>query len=98
MMKESARIEIVQSPVIPVVGEMIRRTPGAISLGQGVVFYGPPPQAIEQISSFLSRPELHKYQAVHGIPALLETIEGKLLAENGIDVRTGSRVVVTAGG
>jgi aspartate/methionine/tyrosine aminotransferase len=97
-MKESTRIQEVQSPIIPVVGEMIRNTPGTISLGQGVVFYGPPPEAIEQIASFLQHPDLHKYQAVHGIPSLLEAIESKLLGENGIDVKRGSRIVVSAGG
>jgi hypothetical protein len=40
----SARIQGVQSPIIPVVGEMIRAHPGTISLGQGVVHYGPPPE------------------------------------------------------
>src|SRR5690349_20794086 len=36
----SARLDAVQSPVIPVVAEMIRAHPGTISLGQGVVAYG----------------------------------------------------------
>jgi aspartate/methionine/tyrosine aminotransferase len=98
MMQEALRMRMVQSPIIPVVGEMIRNTPGAISLGQGVVSYPPPPQAFEQIANFLHNPELHKYQAVYGIPALLELIETKLAAENGIRVKPGSRVVVTAGG
>ncbi|MCI0337538.1 MAG: pyridoxal phosphate-dependent aminotransferase [Acidobacteria bacterium] len=91
-------MQIVQSPIIPVVGELIRNTPGTISLGQGVVSYGPPPQAVEQIRDFLSNPDHHKYQAVHGIPALLELIESKLLGENGISADQGSRIVVTAGG
>jgi len=91
-------MRMVQSPIIPVVGEMIRNTPGAISLGQGVVSYPPPRQAFERIADFLGNPELHKYQAVYGIPALLELIEAKLLAENGINVRQSSRIVVTAGG
>ncbi|MGH9834927.1 MAG: pyridoxal phosphate-dependent aminotransferase [Blastocatellia bacterium] len=97
-MNESQRLKSVQSPIIPVVGEMIRNTPGAISLGQGVVSYPPPPKAFDQIGNFLGNPELHKYQAVYGIPALLELIEAKLAAENGIKVKPGSRIVVTAGG
>jgi aspartate/methionine/tyrosine aminotransferase len=91
-------MQLVQSPIIPVVGEMIRSTPDTISLGQGVVSYPPPPAAIEQIANFLGDPELHKYQAVYGIPALLELIEEKLARENGINVKQGSRIVVTAGG
>src|SRR5262249_21280295 len=100
-MQESLRLQRVQSPVIPVVGELIRNHPGTISLGQGVVSYPPPQQAFDQIANFLGNPELHKYQAVYGVPQLLELIEAKLLAENGIDVKRADqrrRVVVTAGG
>ena len=92
---------MVQSPIIPVVGELIRNHPGTISLGQGVVSYPPPRQAFDQITEFLANEDLHKYQPVYGIPPLLELIEAKLREENGIDVRTAahrSRVVVTAGG
>jgi aspartate/methionine/tyrosine aminotransferase len=89
---------MVQSPIIPIVGELMRNHPGAISLGQGVVSYPPPPQAFDQIAEFLANPELHKYQAVYGVPQLLELIEEKLRDENGIDVKPGSRIVVTAGG
>ncbi|HEY7181775.1 MAG TPA: pyridoxal phosphate-dependent aminotransferase [Blastocatellia bacterium] len=98
MAQESLRLRMVQSPIIPVVGELIRNHPGAISLGQGVVSYPPPPQALDQIAEFFADPELHKYQAVYGVPQLLELIEAKLRDENGIDVRHGSRIVVTAGG
>jgi len=98
---ESLRMKMVQSPIIPVVGEMIRNHPGVISLGQGVVSYPPPQQAFDQIAGFLADPDLHKYQAVYGVPQLLELIEAKLRAENGIDVNAANqrrRVVVTAGG
>ncbi len=88
----------VQSPIIPVVGELIRQHPGTISLGQGVVFYPPPAQAFEQIGQLLQRPELHKYQPVYGITPLLELIGQKLRAENGIVPGPEQRIVVTAGG
>src|SRR3954470_19093461 len=94
----SARLEAVQSPVIPVVAEMIRVHPGTISLGQGVVFYGPPPEAIDRIAEFLKDPENHKYRPVHGVPQLLGPIERKLADENGTTVGESRRVVVTAGG
>lgn len=96
-MQESFRIQSVQTPIIPVVGELIRQHPGTISLGQGVVWYPPPPEAFDQISAMLADASLHKYQAVYGIPALLELIEAKLRQENGIELN-GSRIVVTAGG
>src|SRR5262245_43876987 len=98
MAQESLRLRMVQSPIIPVVGELIRNHPGVISLGQGVVSYPPPRQAFDQIAEFLANPELHKYQAVYGVPQLLQLIEAKLRDENGIDVKPGSRLVVTAGG
>ena len=96
-MKESFRIQSVQTPIIPVVGELIRQHPGTISLGQGVVWYPPPPEAFDEIGMMLADPSQHKYQAVYGIPALLNQIETKLRDENGIDL-TGSHIVVTAGG
>src|SRR6185295_13301329 len=88
----------VQSPVIPVVGELIRRHPGTISLGQGVVHFGPPPEATARAVAFLSDHPNHKYQAVDGISELRQAIENKLRAENGIEARPASHVVVTAGG
>jgi aspartate/methionine/tyrosine aminotransferase len=95
-MYDSLRMQSVQSPVIPVVGELIRSNPGTISLGQGVAYYGPPPEAIEAIQTFLADPENHKYKLVQGIPELLEAIEHKLKIENNISLE-GSRLVVTAG-
>jgi len=97
-MPESNRIQAVQSPIIPVVAELIRQHPGTISLGQGVVWYPPPPEAFAQISGMLADASMHKYQAVYGIPRLLELIETKLRSENGIETQRKSRIVVTAGG
>ncbi len=96
MMSQSSRMEAVQTPIIPIVGELIRQHPGTISLGQGVVFYGPPPEAIAQITEFLSRPQNHKYQAVQGISRLRSQIATKLIAENGMNLEQ-QEIVVTAG-
>ena len=95
-MYDSLRMQSVQSPIIPVVGELIRSHPGTISLGQGVAYYGPPPEAIEAIQRFLADTENHKYKLVQGIPELLKVIEQKLEIENHISL-DGSRIVVTAG-
>ncbi len=97
-MHVSARMQAVQRPIIPVVGELIRQHPGTISLGQGVVHYGPPPEAIERIAVFLADPQNHKYKSVEGIAELVQALEKKLLTENGIAAGPHSRVVVTAGG
>lgn len=88
----------VQSPIIPVVGELIRAHPGTISLGQGVVHYGPPAEAIDGIKRFLNTPNHHKYQAVQGIPELLDAIRIKLARDNNIALTDEQRVIVTAGG
>ena len=96
-MYDSLRMKGVQSPIIPVVGELIRANPGTISLGQGVAYYGPPPQAVEALEKFLADPQNHKYKLVQGIPELLEAIEKKLAAENGIRLGADQRIVVTAG-
>src|SRR4051794_29033291 len=90
-------MEAVQTPIIPVVADLIRRHPGTISLGQGVVYYGPPPRAEEKIAEFLRTPEAHKYKPVHGIPELVSAFTNKLRAENGIEIGTGRTVSVTAG-
>lgn len=97
MTARQTRMDGVQTPVIPVVGELIRQHPGTISLGQGVVSYSPPPEAIAQITTFLSNPENHKYQSLQGIPPLLEAIATKLKTENGIAIDDRRTVVVTAG-
>src|SRR5258708_18645095 len=97
-MREARRATIMQTPVIPVIGELVRNNPGTISLGQGVVHYGPPPQAFERMSAALADHEIHKYKPVQGIPPLIEAIEQKLQAENGIRISENNAVVVTAGG
>lgn len=97
---ESRRAAATQSPIIPVIADLIRRHPGTISLGQGVVGYGPPPAAAEQIARFLADPGLHKYQPVAGIPALLDAIARKLTADHSFATGPdhGNRIMVTAGG
>jgi aspartate/methionine/tyrosine aminotransferase len=87
----------VQTPIIPVVGSWIRETPGTISLGQGVVHYGPPAEALEAVRDALAQPSTHEYNDGAGIPVLVEAIRRKLLVENQIDVSRGSRIMVTAG-
>ncbi len=97
-MHEPQRMQSVQSPIIPVVAELIRQNPGTISLGQGVVGYGPPPEAIAQIQAFLADPENHKYKPVVGLPALVDAFRRKLEIENKIPPGDGSQLVITAGG
>jgi aspartate/methionine/tyrosine aminotransferase len=90
-------MDAVQAPIVPVIGGLIRQVAGTISLGQGVVHYGPPHAAIDAARVALTDASTHEYQDGAGLPALLERLEAKLRAENGIDLRRGSRVMVTAG-
>ncbi|MBN2243594.1 MAG: pyridoxal phosphate-dependent aminotransferase [Acidobacteria bacterium] len=89
-------MQSVQSPVIPIVGKLIRDHAGTISLGQGVVHYGPPRQAFDRASGFLENPQ-NKYDAVEGTQELRGRLEKKLRSENGIEPGGGSRIFVTAG-
>lgn len=93
----SRRMQAVQTPMIPVVGEMVAANPGTISLGQGIVHYGPPPEVAEAAASAAAAQTSHRYGLVSGRADLLAAIERKLLHENGVTVTPAHRVVVTAG-
>src|SRR2546430_16164484 len=88
MLRFKSRMDGVQAPIIPVIGEMIRQTPGTISLGQGVVHYGPPKEAIEAAGEALRGPGTHGDQDGAGSAALLQRPAGQLRRGDGID---GSR-------
>ena len=73
----------VQTPVIPVVSRWIAETPGTVSLGQGVVSWGPPPEAIAALHAFPDGPGDHRYGPVEGIPSLVTLLSEKLARERG---------------
>ncbi|MEH2383790.1 MAG: pyridoxal phosphate-dependent aminotransferase [Nostoc sp.] len=93
----TSRMQGVQSPIIPVVGELIKNSPGTISLGQGVVYYNPPPSAREFLAKFFAEPANNLYKSVEGIPPLLTALAEKLQAFNGIEINGENCIVVTAG-
>jgi len=97
MLIHRTRMDAVQAPIVPVIGGLIRAVPGTISLGQGVVHYGPPQAAIDAVRGALTDASTHEYQDGAGLPALVDRLAAKLRAENGIDVDRGVRVMVTAG-
>ncbi len=88
----------VQSPIIPIIGQLIRTHPGTISLGQGVVSFGPPREAIASLATFPQGPEDHRYGAVEGTDELIAALQAKLAADNAIRLDSSRRLVVTAGG
>ena len=91
------RMEGVDTPIIPTIAAFVRNNPGTISLGQGVVNYGPPPQAIAALPSLMGDGSLHKYLGVSGHPGFIEAIHNKLAQENQIQLGTDAMVMVTAG-
>lgn len=93
----SARAAGVRIPIIPTVAGWTAETPGTISLGQGVVHYGPPRSALEAIPGFLSDFPHHRYVPDAGLPELRKAFEQKLRAENGIVAPHERRIYVTAG-
>lgn len=93
----SRRASGVQLPVIPTVAGWIAQTPGTISLGQGVAYYGPPPEALRAAERFLAEPGGHAYKPDAGIPELREAFQKKLHVENGFDAPFERRIIVTAG-
>ena len=98
MAKQSShRMQRVQTPMIPVVGEWIAQHPGTISLGQGIVHFAPPPQIREAVAnSVATETRVDRYCLVRGIDDFLQAIEHKLTTENQIELSQSS-VVVTAG-
>jgi aspartate/methionine/tyrosine aminotransferase len=94
---ESRRVQAIQSPVIPDVAALIRANPGTISLGQGVVHYGPPPQSFAAIAGFGSQPAEHHYRSAGGLPELQEKLRQKLEQDNGIRLGDDQVLMVTAG-
>ena len=91
-------MDAIQAPIIAVIGDLIRQNPGTISLGQGVVHYGPPQAALDAARQALSNPDTHGYQDGVGIPELIAAIDEKLRRDNGIERHDGLRVMATAGG
>ena len=93
-----SRMDAVQAPIVAVIGQMIGEVPGTISLGQGVVHYGPPAAAIAAVASALGSRAINEYQSGAGIPLLVDAIAAKLAADNQLDVAaTSSQIMVTAG-
>lgn len=91
------RIQSVQSPVIPIVGEWTTAHPGTISLGQGVVHYAAPASVAKAVGAAVqSDPSIDRYNSVRGIESLVQRVGVKLLRENGLQLDEAS-IVITAG-
>ncbi|MFN9629487.1 MAG: aminotransferase class I/II-fold pyridoxal phosphate-dependent enzyme [Cyanobacteriota bacterium] len=94
----AARLAAVQDPVIPRLGELLKRWPGTLSLAQGMVGWGPPPAVAQAVCDAVDQggPSLHRYGATWGEPELLEAAARKLVEVNGLDLE-GALVLATTG-
>ncbi len=97
MKRTSLRIDRVDTPIIPTIAALVRDNPGTISLGQGVVSYGPPADAVAALPALMADVQLNKYQAVSGLPALADALRAKLERDNGIVTAGRVQVMITAG-
>ncbi len=92
------RLAAVLDPVIPVVGDLVRRTPGTLSLAQGMVNWGPPPEVAAAVLEAMQQPGpgLDRYGATWGDPELRDAAERKLRTHNQLDLE-GSFLLITSG-
>lgn len=97
LFKSSQRMQQVQSPIIPTIAKLIEQNPGTISLGQGIVYYGPPENSMNRLNDISQSLEFNKYSSSQGLPELITLISHKLKSENIIDISSASKVIVTAG-
>lgn len=93
----SQRMYAVQTPIIPIVANLIKESPGTISLGQGVVYYPPPQSVLDKVRQMDSSLDYHLYSEVEGIAELRSRLLLKLEQENNIHLEGSERIVVTAG-
>jgi len=94
----AARLDAVLDPVIPRIGELLRRRPDSLSLAQGMVDWEPPPAVRQAVRDALDQPGcfLNRYGSTWGEPDLLEALARKLTTSNGLDLE-GSALLVTTG-
>jgi aspartate/methionine/tyrosine aminotransferase len=97
MIRPHHRLASVETPIIPTIAAFVRNNPGTISLGQGVVNYGPPAEAIASLPGMMGDGSLHKYLGVSGHPGLVEAIQTKLAQENQVKLGSDAMLMVTAG-
>ena len=103
-MAAATRMDAVLDPVIPRVGSWLAQRPDALSLAQGMVGWGPPPEVAAAVSDALAgmtwdaaaAAAIDRYGAVEGDPELRQAVERQLREHWGIDLE-GSAVLITAG-
>jgi aspartate/methionine/tyrosine aminotransferase len=98
------RLRAVLAPVIPHVAALTAAHPGTLSMAQGMVDWGPPPEVLVGIQDALASARvdgqaaaaLDRYGPMQGDPELLEALATHLLNRHGLDLE-GAALLVTAG-
>lgn len=93
----SQRARGIQTPIIPTINHLVQTTPGTISLGQGISYYGPPQSAYAEVNRQLASHEINTYGPTKGIDALHDALTVKLQNKNCITVNEDNCIFVTAG-
>lgn len=93
--KVSDRIRDTQSPTVVLTRKYVASKKDALSLGQGIVHWTPPEQALKTAcSAAITDPKISSYGPDEGLPQLREKLRIKIVEENGLH---GYDVMVTAG-
>lgn len=94
----ATRMQAVLDPVIPRLGELMRRRPDALTLAQGMVSWAPPQGVNLAVQEALAQPgtALHRYNSTWGEPALLELVAQHLTAHHCLDL-DGAALLVSTG-
>ena len=74
----------VEDAVIPQVNALVREYPDTISLGQGVVYYPPPPGVAQAVQRVMSDKAYHLYGPVAGLDEMKTALQDKLKTRNNI--------------
>ncbi|MEW5307472.1 MAG: hypothetical protein WDW38_008716 [Sanguina aurantia] len=91
----SRRVLDTDAPCIIKTKKMMMSKPGALSLAQGIVHWGPPPEALAHAAhAVMHDPSVHSYGPGDGLPALVQALQEKILTRNGLEKY---KVMVTAG-
>jgi DNA-binding transcriptional MocR family regulator len=92
--KLSTRVLETDTPVMVEMQALLRGRTNVLSLGQGIVYWQPPEEALEKVRGLIDEPATSNYGADEGLPELRAALLEKLKQENKL---TNSSVMVTAG-
>ena len=97
MMNHSLRTtNIRNAPIIELLSQ-IHSSKEVISLGQGIPFFGPPPESIKAVEDQINEKFSFEYTTDAGLLQLREVIIEKLKNENNIIANAQNNIIITSG-